>query len=44
MKALVFGGTGWVGHSIVKAFHEDGADVTIFETAQWAAKQPKRSV
>lgn len=29
MKALVFGGTGWVGHNIAKAFHQDGADVTI---------------
>ena len=29
MKVLVFGGTGWVGHTIVKAFHEEGADVTI---------------
>ena len=29
MKAIVFGGTGWVGHHIVLAFHRAGHDVTI---------------
>ena len=29
MKVLVFGGTGWVGHHIVRAFHSAGHDVAI---------------
>jgi nucleoside-diphosphate-sugar epimerase len=29
MKTIVFGGTGWVGHHIVKAFCNAGHDVTI---------------
>ena len=29
MKTIVFGGTGWVGHHIVKAFHAAGHEVTI---------------
>ena len=29
MKVLVLGGTGWVGHNIVKSFHEAGHDVAI---------------
>ena len=29
MKVLVFGGTGWVGHHIVRAFHSAGHEVII---------------
>ena len=29
MRIIVFGGTGWVGHHIVRAFHAAGHDVTI---------------
>ena len=29
MKVMVFGGTGWVGHSIARVFSEDGARVTV---------------
>lgn len=29
MKAIVLGGTGWVGHTIVRVFHDAGHDVTI---------------
>ena len=34
MKVIVFGGTGWVGHHIVKAFHKAGHDVTICSRGQ----------
>ncbi len=29
MKVIVFGGTGWVGHNIVKVFYRGGFDVTV---------------
>ena len=29
MNAIIFGGTGWVGHHIVRAFYEAGYDVTV---------------
>lgn len=29
MKVMVFGGTGWVGHSIARIFSNDGARVTV---------------
>ena len=29
MKVIVFGGTGWVGHHIVRAFHAAGHEVTV---------------
>ena len=29
MRVIVFGGTGWVGHNIVRAFHATGHDVTV---------------
>ena len=35
MKALVFGGTGWVGHHIVGAFFRAGHDVTVCTRGQY---------
>jgi len=34
MKAIIFGGTGWVGHNIVLAFHNAGYEVTVCSRGQ----------